>query len=457
MFAQKGISFRRKEAVVTVITALLLLITVAPSARAGIYPFTSHTFTPCSITGPNGPSLSDCRTSYSSQTWVSDTSNFNVIAGKQYWKVPTTGTYRITIAGAAGANSNSFVGGMGVTEQADINLTQGSVLILLVGQKGLYAPTSGTGGSGGGGGGSFLVESSTSTILLAAGGGGGAGKSSNGQNASTGINGVSGLWGSNGGTLNAGGTTVTTYNQYVGGGGGGANTGNGTGGSGSGGLGGGGGAGYKGNGGAGANNGSNTALSFSNGGTGSYHTTPGWGSITQGAGGFGGGGNGSPSVNNYNAGGGGGGGYTGGGGGNGTAGSPGTYPGTGGGGGGSYISGSNQSAAATNSGDGYIVIQNLTLPTVTLSIAGNVREVSKGQAIVLTATVDDIVKVNFFADGKRIPGCIGMAASAGNITCNWKPTQQKPINVYTTISQDGVFVAQSNTLAVSSKKRTGNR
>lgn len=457
MTAQQGISPRRKEAILAVLAALILCMTVVPSASAGIFPFTSHTFTPCSITGPNGPALSDCRTTYSSQLWASDVSNFNVIAGKQYWKVPTTATYRITIAGAAGANSNSFVGGMGVTEQADINLTEGSVLILLVGQKGLYAPTTGTGGSGGGGGGSFLVESATSTLLLAAGGGGGAGKSSNGQNASTGVNGASGLWGSTGGTLNAGGTAVMTYNQYYGGGGGGANTGTGAGGSGSGGLGGGGGAGYKGNGGAGANNYSNSAQSFSNGGVGSYHTTASYGSLTQGAGGFGGGGNGASNLNNYNAGGGGGGGYTGGGGGNGTAGGAALYPGTGGGGGGSYISGANQSASATNNSDGFITIQNLTLPTVTLAIAGNVREVVRNQAINLTATVDDTVKITFYADGKRIPGCIGRTAVAGNVTCSWKPALQKSIILYSEISQGGIVVGRSTPITVASTKRSNSR
>ena len=436
----------------------LLSFSIAPPAHAGLYSFTSHTFTPCAITGPNGPTLADCQTAYSSASWAGNVNNFNVIGGKQYWTVPRTGTYRVTVAGAAGAVSNLYTGGLGVVQQSDLSLTEGNILILLPGQKGLFAVITGTGGSGGGGGGSFLVESATSTLLMASGGGGGAGKNSNGQNGSTTINATSGLWGSTGGTLSAGGTSVNTYNQYYGGGGGGANSGNGSGGHGSGGLGGAGGAGYKGNGGAGANNYINTAQSFSNGGVGSYHATGTLGSITQGAGGFGGGGNGSPYMaGSYNAGGGGGGGYTGGGGGNGTSGPPGTYPGTGGGGGGSYISGANQSASASNSSDGYIVIQNLTFPTVSMSIAGNVKEVSKGQRITLTATLDDTVKITFFADGKRIPGCIGMSAVAGTVTCSWKPTIQKSVIVYSVISQNGSEIARSTPILINSKRRTGTR
>jgi hypothetical protein len=429
--------------------------------HAALYVFETHTFTPCDVTGPNGPTLADCRSSYSTTTWKSDIAIFNVISGKQYWTVPRTGPYRITVAGAAGAASNLYTGGSGAVQQADMSLTEGSILIMMVGHKGLFAVLTGTGGSGGGGGGSFLVESATSTLLMASGGGGGAGKNSNGVNASSTVNASAALWGSTGGTLNAGGYAVSTYAQYYGAGGGGANAGNGSSGNGSGGLGGGGGAGFKGNGGYGNNNSYNTALSFINGGSGSYHpTVPQWGSITQGAGGFGGGGNGTPYMaSSYPAGGGGGGGYTGGGGGNGSSGSvSGTvYPGTGGGGGGSYITGTNQSVSVANTGDGYITIQNLTTPTVTLGISGGVSSVIKGQAVVLTATIDDTVRVTFYVDGKRIPGCIGKNGIAGSVTCHWKPAIQKNSLLYSEISQNGSVVARSAQLQISVRKRTGLR
>jgi hypothetical protein len=444
------------------IVVIALNVTVFTSntpVHGQLYAFKTHTFTPCGVTGPNGPTLSDCQSSYSSTSWENDTTKFNVISGKQYWTVPRTGSYRVTVAGAAGAVSNLYTGGSGAIQQTDLSLSEGSVLIMMVGQKGLFAVITNTGGSGGGGGGSFLVESATSTLLVASGGGGGAGKNSNGINATSTVNASAALWGSTGGTLNAGGYGVSTYAQYYGAGGGGANSGNGSNGQSSGGLGGGGGAGYKGNGGYGNNNSYNTALSFTNGGNGSYHpATPSWGSITQGAGGFGGGGNGTPYMaNSYPAGGGGGGGYTGGGGGNGSAGSVGTYPGTGGGGGGSYSTGTNQSVSVTNTGDGYITIQNLTVPTVNLEISGGVSNVTKGQTVVLTATIDDTVKVTFYVDGKRIPGCIGKSGVAGSVTCNWKPTVQRSSLVYSEITQDGSVVARSTQMLISVKKRTGTR
>jgi hypothetical protein len=441
---------------------ITLNITVSTSntlGHAALFTFKTHTFTPCGITGPYGPTLADCQSTYSATSWENDSAKFNVISGKQYWTVPRTGSYRVTVAGAAGAVSNLYTGGSGAVQQADMTFTEGSILIMMVGHKGLFAVITGTGGSGGGGGGSFLIESATSTLLMASGGGGGAGKNSNGVNASTTTSATAGLWGSNGGSLNAGGTAVSTYNQYYGGGGGGANSGNGVGGSGSGGLGGGGGAGYKGNGGAGANNFSNVAQSFSNGGVGSFHTSASYGSATQGAGGFGGGGNGTPYMaNTYNAGGGGGGGYTGGGGGNGTnSGTPNTYPGTGGGGGGSYITGTNQNVSVSNTGDGYIIIQSLTSPSVSLAIAGSATKAIKGQPIVLTATVDDTVKVTFYADGKRIPGCVGIGAVAGSVTCNWKPVTQKNTQIYSEISQEGSVISRSSSIIVNVVKRTGTR
>lgn len=330
-----------------------------PSAHAGLFAFSTHTFTPCSATGPNGPSTANCTAAYGSTTWASNSSYFSTSNGKQIFTVPSSGLYRVTIAGAAGGEGPSYAAGKGAVLQAEFTFTQGNSLTLLVGQMGLTGRVSaGTGGAGGGGGGSYLFNTTSNSLLLAAGGGGGGAKQSAGLDASTSVNAVAGRFGSTGGTLNAGGSGVSTYNAYYGGGGGGANSGTGTNGSGGGGLGGGGGAGYAGNGGSGNNN-NVLSYSFTNGGVGSYHTYATYGSSTQAAGGFGGGGNGS--IYNYVAGGGGGGGYTGGGGGNGWGSD--SYAGGGGGGGGSFISGSNQTSAATNNSDGYITI-TLIAPSV---------------------------------------------------------------------------------------------
>ena len=161
--------------------------------------------------------------------------------------MPSSGLYRVTVAGAVGGLGGygaTYAAGKGVVLQAEFNFTQGNSLTLLVGQSGLTGSTStNVGGGGGGGGGSFLYNTTSSTLLMAAGGGGGAGKQSAGVDASTSVNGVAARFGSTGGTLNAGGSGVSTYNAYYGAGGGGALSGIGSNGSGGGGLGGGGGAG----------------------------------------------------------------------------------------------------------------------------------------------------------------------------------------------------------------------
>ncbi|GAB5389576.1 MAG: hypothetical protein Alpg2KO_25440 [Alphaproteobacteria bacterium] len=300
------------------------------------YAFTSHTFTNCGQTGRNGPSVSSCRSQYStSGNWDENSSFFNVSGGIQQWTVPESGTYRITAAGGRGGGGSSC-GGKGAIVRGDVTLTQGDVIQILVGQEGQ------SGSRAGGGGGSFVVGPGTTPIMIG-GGGGGRGATYCGVDASTGTSGV-----------RPGGCSRCGHGGSNGGGGGGGDSGSGGGG---GGLLGNGGTGrtghYSGSGGAGGNgvNGSNGSgsgtanapggLAFVNGGTGGESSEDG---------GFGGGG----SSRTWNTTGGGGGGYSGGGGG--------AYDGQHhqGGGGGSYKSGTTQTNVGTNSGaHGYVTIQKL--------------------------------------------------------------------------------------------------
>ena len=56
----------------------------------GLYTFSSHTFTNCGKTGASGPTLTECRSSYS-PSWTDSTSYFNVTqTGYQLWTVPST-------------------------------------------------------------------------------------------------------------------------------------------------------------------------------------------------------------------------------------------------------------------------------------------------------------------------------------------------------------------------------
>ena len=146
---------------------------------SGLYPFTSHVFTNCSVTGRFGPSLSQMQATYSGVTWAQNTAFLNqgTYQGYQKWTVPETGIYRITAIGAAGGASSAYPPsyyGRGVQAQADIALLQGEFLIIVVGQAGTTAPY-----FGGGGGGTFVVRLSDGSPLVIAGGGGGARQNQN--------------------------------------------------------------------------------------------------------------------------------------------------------------------------------------------------------------------------------------------------------------------------------------
>ena len=145
-----------------------------------LYSFSSHTFTHSGATGYNGPTLSNCKSSYNT-SWEDDTDFFNVqTRGIQEWTVPANGTYSFVLKGASGGrgytNGNAANrGGYGSQVSGSIALTIGHVIKIVVGQKGVDSNGSNTcsNASGGGGGGTFVYNNTTSTLLFAAGGGGG--------------------------------------------------------------------------------------------------------------------------------------------------------------------------------------------------------------------------------------------------------------------------------------------
>ncbi|KAL9653401.1 hypothetical protein ABK040_002037 [Willaertia magna] len=80
--------------------------------------------------------------------------------GIQYWTVPFHGKYKITSVGAGGGKNPSNIGvreGFGAKVSGYFFLSKGSVLKVLVGQKGEPAKGGTGGGAGGGGGASFVV------------------------------------------------------------------------------------------------------------------------------------------------------------------------------------------------------------------------------------------------------------------------------------------------------------
>jgi hypothetical protein len=142
----------------------------APAPIAKLYDFTAHTFTTCGLTGREGPTLSQCRSTYATDWDDTDALGMNV-TGIQQWTVPQTGLYRIVANGAGGGrNSSSVTQANGAEVAATIQLTAGDVLQLLVGQRG---DSNGThGNESGGGGGTFVVTANDLPLIIAGGAGG---------------------------------------------------------------------------------------------------------------------------------------------------------------------------------------------------------------------------------------------------------------------------------------------
>lgn len=301
-----------------------------PPLVAGLYTFTSATFTPGGATHRIGPTLAQARsgiTAASGTTWVSNTSYLNTTGsqgGIILWTVPITGTYSIDAYGAQGGVAGLYLidGGLGARIKGDFALTEGQVLALVVGQKG--RDDGGANWGGGGGGGSFVwINGTTSAPLIAAGGGGSGGQGSNST-----AGGQTGTSGGAGGNGSAGGTSGISGSGGVCGGGNGSGWFGGT---------------TSGCGGSTVWQAIYTDPTGASGASGGQNTDA---SSSYAVGGFGGG-------QGAYGGGGGGGGYSGGG----SAGWAYSYYG---GGGGSYNAGTNQTnTGATRSGSGQIIITKL--------------------------------------------------------------------------------------------------
>ena len=303
---------------------------------------TVYQFTNCGQTGRTGPSQTQANSSYSGGSL---SSSVTVSGGIQIWTVPVTGDYKIEAIGAAGGTqlyAGDYPGGMGASMSGEFSLTQGTVLKIIVGQKGENTRISHEDNAApGGGGGSFVWVSSSNALLIAGGGGGGGGRHGSGSvNANTSVNGNAAYGQSNGGSNGNGGRSNYGGSSYWAGGGSGWLT-DGTGGNNS--------SNYNFNPGSQGAQGGRRPL---NSGVGGVRWMDNY--DEGGDGGFGGGGGGGSD----NMGCGGGGGYSGGGGGN--------YSPSGnsrGGGAGSYNSSStNTSSSVANTGHGSVVITSLTVP-----------------------------------------------------------------------------------------------
>jgi hypothetical protein len=269
--------------------------------------FEEVTFSSCGLSGPSGPSQSDCDSEYTGTTLDGEVT---LQGGIQVWTVPASALYRIETWGAASGEILNYAvenSGRGAYISGDFELEEGDVLQILVGQQGEESLR-----VGGPGGGTFVVTEDDSPLIIA----GGAGAARDNQNDRDG-QGDSSVDATDSETAKSGGDGCTGGSAGSGGQGCGYP----------------GGGGFSGNG-ADGTGGATGGISFLNGGQGGPCTASCY--SNSGAGGFGGGGGTWHDANP-----GGGGGYSGGGGG--------SYKG--GGGGGSYNSGSNQSSGTGDSGN----------------------------------------------------------------------------------------------------------
>jgi len=133
--------------------------------------------TSCGQAGRIGPTMQMCRTEYGQEAVHSHVTD--VIRGVQKFRVPATGTWRITAYGAAGGRaklSGLFRGGLGAEAFGTFELTAGQMLNIVVGQSGsnIHSNQQVSNFGGGGGGGSYVWLDGAETPMIIAGGGGGA-------------------------------------------------------------------------------------------------------------------------------------------------------------------------------------------------------------------------------------------------------------------------------------------
>lgn len=438
---------RKTSLVLAFILSTVANLTFLSPSFAG----TTYSFTNASATGFNGPSQAQIDSAYSGSTLQGLVTIST--RGIQTWTVPASGEYSITIAGAAGGSNLglSLPGGGGALLTTVVSLTAGTVLNVVVGQKGTDNPNTCTATycGAGGGGGSFVYTSVSNTFIAVAGGGGGAasvtanlasskstadGKASttSGTNVGPTVSPCTSVGiTSTGGTNGSGGTLSNrTNNTNTGAPGAGINS-------------------------AGATYANAEGKSLSGnwlGGNSTYSSNR--------PGGFGGGAAATSTSTWFWSGGGGG--YSGGGAGFNAGCGDGQY----GGGGGSYYTGNlTSSSNGANSSDGYVTITQQTVISAnfnSFALAGNATSASFRTSVTINASIDISARVTFREGNLVISGCKNKIATGSGSTfttsCTWKPSRRGSVSLSATATP----VAGGNTgnaipIRVLVANRTGPR
>jgi len=97
--------------------------------------------------------------------------------------------------------------------------------------------------------------------------------------------------------------------------------------------------------------------------------------------------------------------------------------------------------------------------STTVSLSGGSTALFR-TATTLTATASTIGKVTFYANGKRIPGCINvptLSVSPFTATCSWRPAVHNSVPIKATFTPFTGLASNSSTLRPIISARSGNR
>jgi hypothetical protein len=119
------------------------------------------------------------------------------------------------------------------------------------------------------------------------------------------------------------------------------------------------------------------------------------------------------------------------------------------------------SGAVQVAGSSGVVILKLIIPLLsTVSVSATSSSLNKGLTTQLTATASEAGIVRFYANGKRIAGCLSVPTSASPTfaaTCNWRPTVGTSQIVYATFKPTNAAVQGSSSAQIridTSKRKT---
>ena len=130
----------------------------------------------------------------------------------------------------------------------------------------------------------------------------------------------------------------------------------------------------------------------------------------------------------------------------------------GGGGGGGGNGGIAGNANGTTGAAGVIIIRYVLKGDVSISYGASIKFRTTTS---LTTTTSSSGKVTFYANGKKIPGCINMATSGSptiTATCTWKPSMRGSVNISSTFTpSDSNYLSNTATGSVFVLQRASAR